>query len=226
MRIDLHVHTRRFSGCSNIDPLLLLVKARCVGLDGIALTEQGIRWPDEKIARLKAEAGAADLVVIAGQEVACYSRCGRFQGEFLAFGYPRSLGSNKSVEEVADRVHAREGVLIAAHPFKRDRRGEGYYGRGADVRHFPIDGIEVAHPDYCAEDRRAARQTAAAAGLVGTGGSDAHDLGRIGRCLTVFDDPIDGEAALCEAIRRRRVRPEEGRGERPPLINGATGERS
>ena len=46
MDIDLHIHTNRYSGCSNIDPAKLLKKARAVGLDGIALTEHGIDFKD------------------------------------------------------------------------------------------------------------------------------------------------------------------------------------
>ena len=50
MEIDLHIHTNRYSGCSNLDPLALVRRARRIGLDGIALTEHGIRWTDEDIA--------------------------------------------------------------------------------------------------------------------------------------------------------------------------------
>ena len=47
MEMDLHIHTNRYSGCSNLPPSGLLRKAREAGLDGIALTEHGIRWSDD-----------------------------------------------------------------------------------------------------------------------------------------------------------------------------------
>jgi predicted metal-dependent phosphoesterase TrpH len=42
VEIDLHIHTNRYSGCSNIDAVKLLRKSKEAGLDGIALTEHGI----------------------------------------------------------------------------------------------------------------------------------------------------------------------------------------
>jgi len=42
MEADLHIHTMRYSGCSNIDPLAALQMAAQAGLDLIALTEHGI----------------------------------------------------------------------------------------------------------------------------------------------------------------------------------------
>lgn len=211
MRIDLHIHTRRYSGCSSIDPSALLPRARAVGLDGIALTEHGIRWPDTEINRLKRDAGLREMLVLAGQEAACYSARGQFQGEFLVFGYPDSLGSNKSVEELARRVHSEGGVVIAAHPFKRDRSGTGYYGSGDGVVNLPIDGLEVAHPDYGPAERRAALAAMRASGLAGTGGSDAHHLNRVGRYVTLLPGPIENEVDFCEAVRNRQTRPVDGR---------------
>ena len=159
MDIDLHIHTNRYSGCSNIDPAKLLKKARAVGLDGIALTEHGIRWSDDQIEQLRRASGVQDLLIIPGQEVACYWRHGRFQGEFLVFGYPKSLGSSRSAEEVIELVHAEGGVVVAAHPFKKFRHGdEGYYGAGKQLYDFKVDGLEVEHPDYDGEARAQAAE--------------------------------------------------------------------
>mgnify|MGYP001344884657 CR=1 FL=1 len=207
MDIDLHIHTNRYSGCSNIDPVKLLKKAKAVGLDGIALTEHGIRWGDEQIEQLRRASGVGDLLIIPGQEVACYWRHGRFQGEFLVFGYPKSLGSSRSAEEVIELVHAKGGVVIAAHPFKKFRHGdEGFYGAGKQLYDFRVDGLEVEHPDYDAEARAQAAEAMTAMGIAGTGASDSHALHTVGICRTVFERPVNGVAGLCEEIRAGRLK--------------------
>jgi len=207
MEMDLHIHTNRYSGCSNLKPSGLLKKAREVGLDGIVLTEHGIRWSDESLAELAERSGVPDLLVLAGQEVACYTKRGDFQGEFLLFGYPRSLGSSRSLEEILEMVHGEGGVVVAAHPFKKfvSANGGGFYGAGHRVYDYDLDGLEVAHPSYDRESTALAEEAMRKRNLAGIGCSDAHDLRSVGLCRTVFPDPITSMAGLCEAIRARRV---------------------
>jgi predicted metal-dependent phosphoesterase TrpH len=205
MELDLHIHTNRYSGCSNIPPAEVIRQARKAGLDGIALTEHGIRWPDGEIRMLVESAGEAGLVVIAGEEVACFSNAGRFQGEFLVFGYPKSIGSSRPVEQVIDLVHGAAGVVIAAHPFKPHDTGQGYYGCGIAAWELDIDGLEIEHPDYNDEGRRLARRIMETRGLAGISCSDAHDLDGIGRYRTVFEGPVSDARSLCDAIRGRRI---------------------
>ena len=205
MEMDLHIHTNRYSGCSNIDPLEALVKAEEVGLDAIALTEHGIRWSEESIEELIKESGVRNLIVFPGQEVACYSATGAFQGEFLVYGYPDSLGSNKSMEMLIPMVHSVGGVVIAAHPFKKDDKGAGFYGSGHAVADYNIDGIEVEHPSYEEEGRMHAAQLVAKKKVAGIGCSDAHNVRFIGICRTIFKNQVRDIASLCREIRAGRV---------------------
>ena len=198
MYFDLHIHTSRFSGCSNIDPLHVIGRAVEAGLAGIALTEHGIRWPDRDVEELIRRSGHSTLIVIPGQEVACYSPQGRFQGEFLVFGYPVSLGSNKSVDQLIELVHGEGGVVIAAHPFKRLQGGDDYYGSGLSTVDLPIDGLEIEHPSYDESGRQLAAEVMHRMGVAGLGNSDAHDLRDIGICRTRFENRIDGVESLCE----------------------------
>lgn len=200
----MHIHSRRYSGCSNIDPAQLIDRARQAGLDGIALTEHGIRWPDEEIERLQAASGFPDFLVIPGQEVACYSFYGHFEGEFLVFGYPASLGSNKSIGTILEMVHASGGVVAAAHPFKKQPHG-GYYGAGDTTGELAIDALEVEHPSYDPESRKKARAVMQASGIAGLGCSDAHELRQVGVCRTRFDRFVGSTADLCREIRAGRL---------------------
>lgn len=207
MVFDLHIHTNLFSGCSNIDPEQLLIRAKDIGLDGIALTEHGIRWSDEDINKLKQKVGVGDdLIVIPGQEAACYSKYGRFQGEFLVFGFPQSLGSNKSIEMLTEMVHEQDGVVIAAHPFKKQNNGDNFYGSGEETCNLDIDGLEIEHPSYGEDGHKRALLTMQKMKIAGIGCSDAHDLAHVGRCRTIFERRVVDERMLCSEIRSGRVR--------------------
>lgn len=206
MEADLHVHTNRYSGCSNIDPVAALKRAREVGLGAVALCEHGIRWPDHQISNLLKISGVEDVLVVPGQEVACYSQSGAFQGEFLVFGYPVSLGSNKPIQRVIEMVHDEGGVVIAAHPFKKQDHGKSFYGSGHATAEWDVDGLEIDHPSYDDESRALARQVMTVKNIAGLGCSDAHDLEVIGACRSIFEIDIDSVELLVAAIRAGRVR--------------------
>jgi predicted metal-dependent phosphoesterase TrpH len=201
----LHVHTNRYSGCSNIDPMKAIFRAAEVGLDGIVLTEHGICWKEEDLEALRQKSRAKNVLVLTGQEVACYSPLGRFQGEFLVYGYPESLGSNKSIEIVLEMVHAVNGVVVAAHPFKKADSGDGFYGSGYTVADYKLDGLEVEHPDYDENGRRDALEYMNKMGVAGIGCSDAHDVNSIGICRTRFEETVRDVKDLCREIRTCKV---------------------
>ncbi|MEW6440208.1 MAG: PHP-associated domain-containing protein [bacterium] len=208
MIIDLHVHTRRHSGCSLIEPMDLIARAGEVGLDGVALTEHGILWQEQKLAPLRERAGASGLVILAGEEVTCLFN-GRRQ-DFLVFGLKHSLGSAASARELIEQVHGSGGIIVAAHPFKPSRLGVGYHGIGDDLCHLPVDAVESHHPDHDAAAREKARRAATRLNVPTTGGSDAHELRQVGLAGTRFMRPVRTVEDLVHEIRAGRVEPVEG----------------
>ena len=148
----------------------------------------------------------ADLIVIPGQEAACYSLRGEFQGEFLVYGYPHSLGSNKSAEQLIEIVHDQGGVVVAAHPFKPHTTGNGFYGCGHLIYDLEVDGLEIGHPDFGDEERRFAREVMDKKGIAGIACSDAHDLIDIGTFWTMLEDDVRDTPDLCRAIQSRNIR--------------------
>lgn len=206
LKADLHIHTSRFSGCSNIEPEEALKKAAAMGLGMIAFTEHGIRWPDDELNDLVERSAIKDLIVIPGQEAACYSLRGEFQGEFLVYGYCHSLGSNKSAEQLIEIVHDQGGVVVAAHPFKPHTTGNGFYGCGHLIYDLEVDGLEIGHPDFGDEERRLAREVMDKKGIAGIACSDAHDLIDIGTFWTMLEDDVRDTPDLCRAIQSRNIR--------------------
>lgn len=210
MIIDLHLHTRRYSGCSSIEIDHLLPRAAQCGLDGIVLTEHGKLWPEARLAEARAEAATYGLLLLCGQEVTCFHQ-GRRQ-DFLVYGLDESLGGFETPETLIELVHSRGGVVTAAHPFKPSRLGVGYHGAGDRVLDLDLDAIELQHPDHDEAAKAKVRAVAEKRGLPMTGGSDAHDLFQVGTYATRFERRIETIADLVAEIKAGRVTPVNGAG--------------
>ncbi|MCX5757678.1 MAG: PHP domain-containing protein, partial [Candidatus Hydrogenedentes bacterium] len=78
--IDIHVHTRRHSTCSHIDPELLVHQALRAGLDGLVITEHQYQWGPEELAALAAQSHDPHFLLLAGFE---YSTT---HGDLLVYG--------------------------------------------------------------------------------------------------------------------------------------------
>ncbi len=206
MEMDLHIHTNRYSGCSNLPPSGLLRKAREAGLGGIVLTEHGIRWSDDNLQELVEASGVEDLLVLAARKWPATRSAGNSRGNFCCSVIPaasdRAVPWRRSWSWFTGgrRRHRR-------HPFKKivSSNGGGFYGAGFRVYDYNLDGLEVVHPSYDRESIALAEEAMRKRNLAGIGCSDAHDLRSVGLCRTVFPDPITDMEGLCDAVRARRV---------------------
>ena len=207
---DLHIHTQKYSDCSFINPEELITQALEAGLQGIALTEHGMRWPDEEFAKLEKKATPHGLVLINGQEISARNDKNVIEGDFLVFGINYSLTGRYTALELADLVHNHGGIIIAAHPYKLSRRGKThYYGAGDKIYQLPLDAIELYHPDHSSLAVSKAQKAMQKLGIPGVGGSDAHKIFDIGDCVTLFEKRITNEADFIEQIRQGKARAEK-----------------
>ncbi|MCX7981433.1 MAG: PHP domain-containing protein [Syntrophales bacterium] len=206
-KLDLHVHTRRYSDCAFIKPEDLITRAIEEGLDGLAITEHGMRWPEREFNALRSQAEARGLLLINGQEIYTTDELGRMEGEFLVFGFTRSLTGTYKAVDLIDIVHREGGVVIAAHPYKLSRNGKmHYYGVGDRLEYLKVDAVELFHPDQNERARSKVQRVMKKRGIPGTGGSDAHVASAIGACFTIFESDINTEEELIEEIRAGRIR--------------------
>jgi predicted metal-dependent phosphoesterase TrpH len=53
MRVDIHVHTGKYSGCAVDTPETMVEGAIAAGLDGIVLSEHDLVWPSTLLADLQ-----------------------------------------------------------------------------------------------------------------------------------------------------------------------------
>jgi predicted metal-dependent phosphoesterase TrpH len=196
---DFHVHTRFSDGFSS--PLDIPFLAARQGLDVVGVTEHNNVFPG-KMARAVSEAIGGPRVIV-GEEITS----NRFH--MIAVGLDARIPAGFPVEEAAKRVHAQNGLAIAAHPVRP-------FWPMFDPALDTLDGAEVMHPiAYRGVERRGWRwhemvefyERARAAGhpLAAIGSSDYHFFKVLGACRTYIFAGDDSEAAVLDAIRAKRT---------------------
>jgi predicted metal-dependent phosphoesterase TrpH len=196
MLFDLHMHTKRHSPDSSIDPFALVRRAQEIGLDGVVITEHDWLWTEEELAELRA--AAPGLVVLAGIEVSTKD------GDTLVYGVsdPFALPAGIRMAACCREVHKQGGAAVAAHPY---RWGQDFDRILRDMKP-ELDGIEMMSNNM--DDglrRKAADLSRRQPHLATLGNSDAHEVGVLGRCVTAFDADIRDNQTLVEAIRGRKA---------------------
>jgi hypothetical protein len=100
--------------------------------------------------------------------------------------------------------------MIAAHPFK------GFRAFGFSELRLPpeqashrpvfqlVDAIEAFSGKTTEKESNLAQEVSERLRLKVVGGSDAHSVGEIGRCVTIFDNNIQTEAELITELKAGR----------------------
>ena len=198
MKFDLHMHTRRYSPDSIIDPFELVKRAQEIGLDGIVITEHDRLWPEEELEGLRRE--APGLVVLGGVEVS-----GR-NGDRLCYGVNNLAGLKRGTAwgELCREVQAQGGAAVAAHPYRWGQDFEGLIREQSPL----LSGLEMMSNNMDVGLRRLAARFYERNPLFATlGNSDAHEIDVVGCCYTEFDAEIRNLPDLVRAIRERKGRP-------------------
>ena len=101
-------------------------------------------------------------------------------------------------------VHRACGVAVLAHPWGRGRRGDLPEPFLAELTYeHGLDGVEVDHPDHDDTTRGEVRVVADRLGLLTTGSSDHHGLGKTRNPLGAFTTSPE---VYAEIVRRARSR--------------------
>jgi predicted metal-dependent phosphoesterase TrpH len=201
MIIDLHIHTSPRSPCSHIEPQELVAEAKRLGIDGLCLTEHHVLWEPAELEDLEHNGGIA---LFTANEITTD------QGDILVFGYREPVPGVVPIRELHREVAAAGGFMIAAHPL----RGFKVFGlsqlqltaeQAARRKVFQfVDGIEIRNGRLNDDENGMAAQVAERLKLVGTAGSDAHELDELGRVVTVFERDIRCEGELIAELRAGR----------------------
>ena len=202
MIIDLHVHTRPRSEDSDLEPDELIRHAKRSGLDGVCLTEHDWHWTDEQIARLSR---AHDLPVFRGIEISSD------EGHLLVFGleeYRFGMHHADFVRRLVDEVG---GVVILAHPFRRQVKYNSNPGQLLDaVCKNPVldlvDAVETLNGGSNDKENGFARELCGRLSLKAVGGSDAHCLSDVPSFATEFERRINSLEELIVELRAGRFK--------------------
>ena len=196
-RVDLHVHTRRYSPCAeSLDPQDLAVAMHRSRLDGLVIAEHDHLWPVEDIARLNA--GLKCKRIYRGVEVSSSN------GHFLVIGLEELNGIRPGIgiQDLIGAIDSQQAAIIWAHPYL-------HYGSIAsplDSKRMPngLHAVEVASGVTHGKESAATRAMARRMGWAAVGGSDAHVPGQVGCAYTLLAElPVD-ERQLAAAIRKGR----------------------
>jgi hypothetical protein len=183
-KADVHVHTK-YSGLahfkylkfpeSSSDPEDVVKTAKQVGLSVLCITDH-----NSIAGALKAKEYAKndpDIEVVIGEEVS--TRDGEVIGLFLTEEIPMDL----SAEETILRIRKQGGLVLAPHPYS------GHVSAvGSLIETLDVDGIEIlngGHIDGIAN--RKALESSKCGKWACVAGSDAHALGQMGCCGTMFE---------------------------------------
>lgn len=193
-RLDLHVHTRRFSPCAEaLDPGRLHEMMARQGLHGLVITEHDQLWPANEIAALNR--GLKNGRIYRGVEVSSRN------GHFIVIGIDEMDGIRPGIgiRELVQKVDQLQAALIWAHP---------YLNYGSVPEPLPpagmprgIHAVEAASGVTSGEKTVMALASALQMGCVPVGGSDAHCPGQVGCAYTRFARLPKNEKSLAAAIR-------------------------
>ena len=199
MLVDLHAHARPGSGDARMGIGELAREAEALGLEAIAMTDHGTADLDAA----REELSARGVTMVPGREVSCDL------GHVLVLATDLAWLANLPPRCPLPLPDSRVGpcALVWAHPAGW-RLGGALIppdpSRGAEHLH----GVEVLNGErlHQTDGVRLAEQLASSLGLPSCGGSDAHDVRAIGRCLTEVAGATD-PAAFIEGLAAGHARP-------------------
>ena len=198
MIIDLHIHTKRLSPCSEMAAEEAASEAKEVGLDGICFTEHNKPWDADEILKIEEKSG---ISIFHGIEV------DTTEGHVVVFGLHREFQGITPIDDLRQMTDDVNGYMIAAHPF----RGFLLFGFSKLQMSVEsacknplfklIDSMEVLSGRQTPKEDNFSIQVCERLNLKGVGGSDAHSTKDIGKCVTIFENRIEGEADLIKELK-------------------------
>ncbi len=180
MKTELHCHSACSDGSASV--MEILEYAECIGIGAVAITDHD---KIDSVAQAKKYKG--DILFIPGIEVSST------KGHILVLGVEEK--PPKDFYNALDFAHARDAVVIAAHPFGGTMRPGA-----ADVL-GKVTAVEVLNGKTFPWANRKAMKAAAPYNKVS--GSDAHLLREVGSfACSIHANSVDG---ILREIRKGRV---------------------
>ncbi|MDD7401407.1 MAG: PHP domain-containing protein [Eubacteriales bacterium] len=194
MFVDLHMHEMRYSPDSKQCLEDMVVKAKQMGLDAIAITDHD----SMEIADFAQEyVEKVNFPIYVGVEY--YS----LQGDIVTFGITDFPKERIPAQDFINYVYAEGGVTIAAHPFRNNNRGLEH--NLATIKN--LTGVEVLNGSTTDAANLLAYQYCQDRGMAAIGSSDSHVLDRVGRYATYLEEEAFTTEELVEVIKKKLTKP-------------------
>jgi predicted metal-dependent phosphoesterase TrpH len=132
LRVDIHVHTNKYSDCGVSSPAEMVQAAMACGLDAIVLTEHDYMWGPEELADLQARFPGIKL--FSGIEVSI-----DISEHVLIIGVPRPelFSPFMKPADLVAAVRQHQGAAVLAHPFRWSPTVR------QDIQESDLDAIEI-----------------------------------------------------------------------------------
>jgi predicted metal-dependent phosphoesterase TrpH len=194
MIIDMHIHEMNGSSDSQLSIEAAINEAEEKNIDGLCFTDHDSLYLRKHIKKYQK---TTKVLLIVGVEI--YT----LDGDLLCYGLDELPKERMSAKETIDFVHKRGGVCIAAHPYRNNNRGL----KDKIVTLENLDAIEVLNGRTLPLNNNIAYQKSMKNKLRQCGGSDAHQVGEIGKMVTHFNTEIRHELDLINAIKSGQFYP-------------------
>ena len=143
-KFDHHLHTSRHSPDSVIDPLVLIERARAVGLDGVVITEHDYQWEPTNWPSSPRGRRAS------GSSPGRRSRPARGTSSSTACPTSTRCPPGSRLADLLQVVRRHEAAIVAAHPFRWDQTFDAIV-----AAHGPVfDALELVSNNVTPETRR------------------------------------------------------------------------
>ena len=201
MFIDLHTHSVSSDDArANVDQYVKWVgvlRRKGSRIDGFVLTEHRKFDFDKSYSEL---GEANDVLIMKGSELDTN------MGHFLVYGVTEALTDainfgdvNMDALELVDAAEEHGAIALPAHP---GRFGIGLCEFTDNGRDFgAIRAAEGLNGSNRPGEQERAEELIHQLGVPATGGSDAHLVSAIGKCMTNFENPVLSETDLVRELR-------------------------
>ena len=191
MKIELHLHTNRYSRCARNAPEEMLARLVELNYEAVFLTEHDAVWPTESLRQLQRQ--WPEIRIFPGLELTLYNSrgfshlllLGATESDFLDVGDPG---------DALARARERGYTTILAHPYRwegsADMLEKGYYP----------DAIECSTPNVLPLQAVMAQVTAGQMHIPVVNTGDAHSVDFLGKYWIETEEPLDTPAQLRDIL--------------------------
>jgi predicted metal-dependent phosphoesterase TrpH len=184
LKIELHVHTSRYSPCARAAPQEVMARLIETGYDAVYLTEHDAVWGAQELAELQGRFPA--IRIFPGVEVGTMPLTGQRLQHLLVLGTHDAtyIDLAERPAEIIARARAEGCLAILAHPFRWPEAAQML------TEGIVPDALEAYTVNHGEAGARQALAAAEKLGIPAVNAGDVHALDFIDRYWIETDEPL------------------------------------